>query len=117
MFNDRIEEMSDGKEKELLKILNSDAKPFLRKVDGYAVKCTENKTITWKDHENVENTVEVPEGSYIVTDGDSCYPKIVTAEDFEKKNKFIDGEKPKPEKKKKESGHEIGIESLSDKDY
>lgn len=106
-----VTEMSDGKEKELMQILQENAKPFVRKADGYAVKCKESKTITWKDHEGVENTVEVPEGSYICVDADSHYPKIVTAEEFEKKNKFLEGSKKK-DNPKKEDKPSIGMDSM-----
>lgn len=106
-----IDEMGDGKEKELMQILQGKAKPFVRKADGYAVKCEESKTITWKDHEGVENTIEVPEGSYIQVDADSHYPKIVTAEEFEKKNKFLDNPKKK-ENPKKEDKPATGMDSM-----
>ena len=107
-----VTEMSDGKEKELMQILQENAKPFVRKADGYAVKCKESKTITWKDHEGVENTVEVPEGSYIQVDSDSHYPKIVTAEEFEKKNKFLEDSKKKDNPKKEYNKPSIGMDSM-----
>ena len=88
-----VEKMEDGKEKELMKILQDGGKPFIKKHDGYAVKCTEAKTIKWKDHEGNELTLEVPEGSYVVVDVDSNYPSIRTSEDFEKKNKLIESGK------------------------
>jgi hypothetical protein len=113
MSEEMVTEMSDGKEKELMKILQENAKPFVKKHDGYAVKCKENKKLTWKDHEGVENTVEVPEGSYVCVDSDSHYPKIVTAEDFEKKNKFLDNPKEKKnDNPVKEEKSKIGMDSM-----
>jgi hypothetical protein len=106
-----ITEMDDGKDKELLKLLQGNEKPFMRKADGYAVKCEEDKEIKYKDHNDNELTLTVPKGSYICIDVDSHYPKIVTAEDFEKKNKFLEGPKKK-ENPKKEDKFAIGIEAM-----
>jgi len=113
MFSKKIEDMEEGKEKELLKILDGKAKPFLRKCDGYAVKVEEDKEIKYKDYNDQELTLKVPEGSYVVVGEDSCYPKIVTSEDFESKNKFVSGEE-KPKEKKKENGPKIVIALVSD---
>jgi hypothetical protein len=60
-----------------------------------------------------EKQLKVPSGSYVVVDSDCHYPKIVTAEDWESKNKFIGEEKPK-EKKKEKSGPKIGIELMGE---
>ena len=84
-MKDKIESMDDGKDKELMKILAEGAKPYIKKQDGIAIKVSEDKKIEYKDYEGNENTLSVPAGSYIVTDGESCYPKIVTAEDWESK--------------------------------
>ncbi len=108
-----ITEMEDGKDKELMKLLQGNAKPFIRKYDGYAVKCKESKKIEYKDHQGNELTLEVPEGSYICIDMDSHYPKIVTAEDFEKKNKLMDESKKKDNSEKKEdSNPKTGLASM-----
>lgn len=104
-----IENMNDGKEKELMKILKESGKPFERKIDGYAVKCKEAKKVTFNDYEGVENTLEVPEGSYVVCNDDSTYPKIVTAEEFEGTNRFLEESKKKEPKKE----IKIGLESLA----
>lgn len=113
MFKDKIEEMEDGKQKELLKVLDSDAKPYMRKCDGYAVKVKEDTEITFTNHDESETTIKIPAGDYVKVDGDSCYPEIETAESFEKRNKIVDGEKPKKAEKKKESPT-IGIELMSE---
>lgn len=107
-----IEEMDEGKSKELLKIVKSDAKPFIRKVDGYAAKADEDKEITYTDHNNAELTLKVPKGSYVVVTGNCEYPEIQTADEFEGKNKFI--EEVKPKKKVKKSEPKIGLESMMD---
>ena len=103
------EEMKETEEKQLLKLLEN-GKPFVRKHDGYAVKMEEDKQIEYKDWEENERTLKVPAGSYVVVDAKCQYPKIVTAEDWESKNKFID--EPKKETPKKESGPKIGIELM-----
>lgn len=99
MFKEKIEEIDDGKQKELLKVLNGDAKPFMRKCDGYAVKVSEDTEITFKNHDESETTIKIPKGDYVKVDGDSCYPEIETAESFEKRNKVIEGKKETPKKK------------------
>lgn len=104
------EEMKDTEEKQLLKLLEN-GKPFVRKHDGYAVKMDEDKQIEYKDWENNERTLKVPAGSYIVVDPSCQYPKIVTAEDFEAKNKFIESQE-KAEPSKKSNGPKIGIELM-----
>lgn len=111
-MKDKIESMEDGKDKELMKILEDGAKPYIKKQDGLAIKVSEDKEIKYKDYEGNENTLSVPAGSYIVTEGESCYPKIVTAEDWESKNKFI-GE-DKPTKKVKSDRPKIGIELMEE---
>jgi len=111
MFKEKIESMEDGKEKELLKILDGKAKPFMRICDGFAVKCEEDKEITYKEYNDQELTLKVPKDSYIVVDKDSHYPKIVTAEDFEKKNKFLEDKKEMPKKKE---GIKLGINLMGE---
>lgn len=113
MFGGKIEEMDDGKNKELMKILEGKAKPFLQKCDGYACKVDEDKEITYKDHGDQELTLKVPAGSYIVVGKDSCYPEIETAESFEGKNKFVEGEE-KHKMKDKKSGPSIGMEVVAE---
>lgn len=108
-----IEEMKDSEEKQLMTILKDSGKPFVKKADGYAVKMKEDKQIDYKDWEGNERTLKVPEGSYVVCGADSNYPKIVTAEDFEEKNKFIDGPKKKDNPKKEESS-KTGMASMED---
>jgi hypothetical protein len=114
--NDKIEKMDDGKDKELMKIIAEGGKPFIRKSDGDAVKVSEDKEIKYKDYDDQELTLAVPAGSYVVIDENGCAPKIVTAEDWESKNKFIEGDKPKKEKKKDDS-RKIGIELIGNSDY
>lgn len=109
-INTEIEEMKDTEEKQLLTILKENGKPYMRKVDGYATKVEEDKQIEYKDWENNERTLKVPAGSYIVVDSDCRYPKIITAEDFELKNKFIED---KPKEGKKSYGPKIGIELMA----
>ena len=116
MNSEIIKKMEDGKDKELMKLLGDNAKPFMRKADGHAIKCTEAKKIEYKDHDGNEITLEVPEGSYIVVNGDSHYPKIQTAEDFEKKNKFVGEKMDKKKPNKKSEYPEIGMNSIKD-DY
>lgn len=111
MYKDKISEMEEGKDKELMQILADGGKPFMRKCDGYAKKVEEDKEITYKDYNDQELTLKVPAGSYIVTEADSCYPKIVTADDFEKKNKMLEGDKEEVVVVKK-SGPSIGLDSI-----
>lgn len=82
------------------------AKPYVKKQDGMAVKVDEDKEIEYEDYEGNKNVLKVPKGSYVVTEGNNCYPEIRQAEDFEAKNEFI-----KESKKKKESG--LGITILT----
>ena len=111
MFGEKIAEMEDGKDKELMKILEGKAKPFLRKCDGYAHKVDEDKEIKYKDYNDQELTLKVPSGSYVVIGEDSCCPRIVTAEDFEKKNKFVEGKKEMP---KKDKGPKMGMDVIAE---
>lgn len=110
-MNNKVEAMEDGKDKELMKILAEGGKPFIRKSDGNAVKVSEDKEIKYKDYEDQELTLAVPAGSYVVVNEDSCCPKIVTAEDWESKNKFIEEPNKAP---KKEKGPSIGIELMAE---
>lgn len=114
MYKDKIEEMNDGKDKELLKLLNNDPKPFVRKHDGYAVKLEEETEITFKNHEDQETTIKIPAGDYIKVNGDSCYPEIETAESFEGKNKFIGSEEKSKMDVKKSEGPKIGLELMTE---
>lgn len=116
MFTNKIKEMEDGKDKELMKILEDKAMPFIRKCDGYAVKVEEDKEIKYKDYNEQELTLKVPAGSYIVVREDRDCPQIITAECFDYKNKFVEGEKPKM--KKEDDSHKIGMASMTSKlDY
>ena len=63
------------------------------------MKVEEDKEITYKEYNDQGLNLKVPSGSYVVTDLDNCYPKIVTADEFEGKNSFVKNEK-KPEAKK-----------------
>lgn len=109
-----IEEMKDTEDKQLLKILQKDAKPFLKKCDGYAAKVDEDTQIEYRDWEDNERTLKVPAGSYVVVDNSCRCPRIITSEDFESKNKFVE-EKEEPKKPK---GPKIGIELMdSNSDY
>jgi hypothetical protein len=114
-MNIDLEKMEDGKEKELMKIISEGGKPFVKKCDGYAVKCSDEKTIEYEDHGGGKLTLSVPAGSYVVVDADSNYPKIVPGEEFEKKNKLVEGDKKKdnPEKKEKKK---TGMDAVND-DY
>ena len=105
-----IDEMKDTEEKKLLEIIKEKGIPFKEKCDGYAVKMEEDKQIDYKDWEGNERTLKVPAGSYVMVDNDCRYPKIVTAEDFEAKNKFLEKKKDAP-KKPKEPG--LGIEIVA----
>lgn len=109
---DKIEAMEDGKDKELMKVMGDNSKPFLRKCDGHAVKISEDKEITYKDYNDQELTLKVPSGSYLVVDIDSSCPKIVTSEDWESKNKFVGEDKPK--EKKKDNSPKVGIALMAD---
>lgn len=109
--NEEVEEIKDEKRKELISILKEGGKPYVKKCDGYAVKMTEDKEIKYKDHDGIENTLSVPSGSYVITEGSSSYPNIITAEEFEKKNKFIEGEYKKESHKEEKEGR-IGIELM-----
>lgn len=111
MLEAKIEKMDDGKDKELLSLIQEGGKPFMRKADGYAVKMSEDKEIKYKDHSDQELTLKVPEGSYVVVDVDCSYPSIVTAEDFEGKNKLIGDSKPEP---KKDDSPKIGMALMED---
>lgn len=113
MNKEMVEKMEDGKDKELMKIVSEGGKPFVKKHDGHAVKCTEEKTIKYKDYEGNELTLGVPEGSYVVVDSDSNYPKIVPAEEFENKNKFLDNPKKKDNPVKEEKS-KTGMSSMED---
>lgn len=105
------EDMKETEEKQLLKLLEN-GKPFVKKHDGYAVKMDEDKQIEYKDWEDNERTLKVPAGSYVVVDSGCQYPKIVTAEDWESKNKFIDEDKPKIVKK--DSSPKMGIALIAE---
>ena len=111
MNEEVVEKMDDGKDKELMKIISDGGKPYVKKSDGHAVKVSEDKEITYKSHDDEELTLKVPSGSYVVVEGDSTYPKIVTAEDWESKNKFLSEDKPK-EKKKKDDSPKIGMSGM-----
>ena len=107
---ERVEEMSDSKEKKLMEILLDKGKPYKKKFDGYAVKVEDDIQIEWTDYDNRENTTKIPAGSYVMVGEDSSCPHVVTAEEWDDSNKFVDEEsKPKkPEKNKPE----IGLASL-----
>lgn len=113
MFEDKIESTENGQAKELLKLM-ADAKPYVKKHDGYAVKIEEDKEVTYKDYDEKELTLKVPAGSYIITEGESCHPSIVTADEFEGNRKFVNGEKVK--EVKKESGPKLGLALLSEEE-
>ena len=104
-----LNEMKETEEKQLLMILKESGKPYVKKHDGIAVKMTEDKQIQYKDYEENERTLKVPAGSYVICEGTSHYPKIVTAEEFEENNKFVSGD-DKPATKG--SDIKIGIESM-----
>ena len=108
-----IEEMKDTEDKQLLNLIKDGGSPFTRKFDGFAVKVEEDKQIEYKDWEGNERTLKVPAGSYIVTDRDCRYPKIITADDFEAKNDLIVEKKEAPKKSK---GPKVGIELMAE-DY
>lgn len=113
MFDDKINKLEDGKQKELLKVLNAGAKPYMRKCDGYAVKVSEDTEIKWKDGEH-ETSIKIPAGDYVKVSVDGCWPEIETAESFEGKNKILEGEKAKKVASKQEPV--IGIELMASDD-
>ena len=103
-YTEGIDEMRDSEEKELLKVLKeSDAQPYVRNCDGYAAKMKEDKEITYTDYDKNERVLKVPKGDYIIIEAGCSYPKAVTAEDFEMKNK-ITGDKKEDKKSKKKRG-------------
>lgn len=97
----------EGKDKKLMEMLESKGKPFVRKCDGFAVKVEEDVEIEYKDHQDQENILKVPKGSYVVKGTDDWSPKIVTADEFDGKNSFM------KEPKKAKAVH-IGIGSMMD---
>lgn len=99
MFAEKIEEMEDGKNKELLKLLGENAKPYIKKADGYAIKMDEDKEITYKDYDELEKTLKVPANSYVIVKEGCSSPDIITADEFESKNKFVESSETKKEKK------------------
>lgn len=111
MSAEKIAEMPEGKDKELLKVLHDGSyAPFVRKCDGYGVKVEEDKEISYKDFNDQENVLKVPKGSYIVVESDMNYPKILSAEEFKSKYDFIKKDEPASKK----SGPTLSITNLSD---
>ena len=86
--NQVVSKMEDGKEKQMMEILASEGRPYIKKHDGYAVEMKEEKQITYTDYNNTEMTMTIPKGSYLMVGEDSSYPKIVTAKEFNDSNKF-----------------------------
>lgn len=127
-----VSKMEDGKEKQMMEILASEGKPYIKKHDGYAVEMKEEKQITYTDYNNTEMTMTIPKGSYLMVEEDSSYPKIVTAKEFNDSNKFCgehtesqeeeakeeheESETSEQEKKEegKKKGPKIGLESMMD---
>ena len=104
----KIPEMKDNEEKKLLEILKDKGKPYKHKYDGHAAKVEEDIQIDYKDWEGNERTLKVPAGSYVVLEHEGGMPKIVTASDFEAKNKFIE------DKKKEKQDGQIGIALIAE---
>lgn len=127
-----VSKMEDGKEKQMMEILASEGKPYIKKHDGYAVEMKEEKQITYTDYNNTEMTMTIPKGSYLMVEEDSSYPKIVTAKEFNDSNKFCgdyeetaeqeaneehEAQESKAKEKKEEAkknSPKIGIESMMD---
>lgn len=125
-----VSKMEDGKEKQMMEILASEGRPYIKKHDGYAVEMKEEKQITFTDYNNTEMTLTIPKGSYLMVEEDSNYPKIVTAKEFNDSNKFCgehtesseeeakeeheESETSEQEKKEegKKKGPKIGLESM-----
>jgi hypothetical protein len=85
-----VENMDDGKDKQLMEILAKEGKPYIKKHDGYAVKMDEEKQITYTDWNNQELTLTIPKGSYLMVEEDSSCPVIATEKEFDDANKFVD---------------------------
>ena len=66
-----VSKMEDGKEKQMMEILASEGKPYIKKHDGYAVEMKEEKQITYTDYNNTEMTMTIPKGSYLMVEEDS----------------------------------------------
>lgn len=117
-----VEKMDDGKDKEILKAIGSELKPYVKKQDGFAKKIAEDIEITYKDYDGHENTLKIPAGS-IVKVMDYGRTEIVTEEDFNEHYVFHseEGEKPaedesgkvaEPVKSSTKKMAPIGIESM-----
>lgn len=101
-----VSKMDNGKDKQIMEILASEGKPYIKKHDGYAVEVKEDKQITYTDYNNTELTMTIPKGSYVMVEEDSSYPKIVTEKEWNDSNKFL-GEENKSGKEEQK----IGLES------
>ena len=121
MTNMNIDEMDEGKDKEIMKAIGSDLKPYVKKSDGFAKKIEEDIEVKYKDYDGHENVLKIPAGS-IVKVMDGCRTEIVTEDDFNKKYVFHDEGEEVEEEKEEESHKEVpkqgkkllvmGIESL-----
>ena len=105
-----VSDMSDGKDKQLMELLQKDGKPYKKKFDGYAVKVEEDIEITYTDYDQRENTMKVPAGSYIMVTEDSSCPHIVTEKECLDSNKFVEEQ----EEKKESKPGKIGLALIQD---
>jgi len=105
-----VEKMDNSRDKQLMLILAEKGKPYKKKFDGYAVKMEEEQQITYTDYDNRENTLTIPEGSYLMVGEDSSCPHIVTEKEWDDSNCFTDEEsKPSLDKKEKKK---IGLDLM-----
>ena len=109
-----VSKMEDGKEKQMMEILASEGKPYIKKHDGYAVEMKEEKQITYTDYNNTEMTMTIPKGSYLMVGEDSSYPKIVTAKEFNDSNKFC-GDHVETSEEEANEEHEASESSAKEK--
>lgn len=103
----------DSKDAKIIEAIGKEnAKPYVKKYEGLAVKVEEDKEVKFTDYDGHENVLKVPAGS-IVKIMEGCSTEIVTPEDFDKKYVFHDeGEEVKEEAK--EPAHKKSGPSITD---
>jgi hypothetical protein len=106
-----VEKMENSRDKQLMLILADKGRPYKKKFDGYTVKMEEEKQITYTDYDNRENTLTIPEGSYLMVGEDSSCPHIVTKKEWDDSNCFAD-EESKPYQKEKSEKKKIGLDLM-----
>lgn len=128
-YNTMLEGMEDGtKDKEILKAIGSDLKPYVKRNDGHAKVIESDIEVTYKDYDGHENVMKIPAGSVAMIMPNRC-AEVITKDDFDKKYVFHDEgqevaeekkepahskpEKPeKPVKKTPSKNSPMGIESM-----